>query len=121
MQNVIKIHFLWLQVDKPNHHIMSFKRQGSGPSGRLSSSGGSSSSSGAPRGEGPGLQQRFKEMTAQERLIEQKKREFELKMMEEKRKQAEEAVRKFEKKKEKPPQSKSPIGAGSSNMPSNIM
>ena len=50
---------------------------------------------GAP---GPSLQQRFKEMNAQESLIASKKREIEQKLLDQKRKEDEKAVQKLEEK-----------------------
>ena len=47
-------------------------------------------------GPGPGLQQRFKEMTAQEQLIEQKKKEYAAKVVEEKLKQQEDVLNKIQ-------------------------
>ena len=45
---------------------------------------------------GGSLQDRFKEMSAQERLIEEKKKEIELKLQEQKRKAQEEAISKMQ-------------------------
>lgn len=52
-------------------------------------------------GPGPGLQKRFREMSAQESLIQQKKKEFEQKVLEEKRKQQEEVMTKIQAKTKK--------------------
>lgn len=60
-------------------------------------------------GPGPGLQQRFKEMTAQEQLIQQKKKEFENKLIEEKRKQQEEVLNKLNAKTKKDTEKQTPF------------
>ena len=57
------------------------------------SKGKSAPKDGAP---GPSLQQRFKEMNAQESLIALKKKEIEQKLLEQKRQENEKAVKKLE-------------------------
>ena len=51
---------------------------------------------GGGAGRGSSLQDRFREMSAQERLIEEKKKEIELKLQEQKRKAQEEAISKMQ-------------------------
>ena len=60
-------------------------------------------------GLGPGLQQRFKEMSAQESLIAQKKKQIEEKLLEEKRKEKEQALNKTQGKGKKDTSKVNPI------------
>ena len=60
-------------------------------------------------GLGPGLQQRFKEMSAQESLIARKKRQIEEKLKEEKRKEQEKASSKNQAKSKKEASKANPV------------
>ncbi len=63
-------------------------------------------------GTGAAVQDRFRQMNAQERLIEQKKKEIEQKLLAEKMKQHEDALNKMKPKQEKKTESKPSLFSG---------